>query len=151
MYSKVNTCVLQGLNGSIVEVESDLSRGLPVFNIVGLPDASIKESKERVRAAIKNSGFEFPLSRITINLAPANLKKEGSQIQQLRPRTRRRIHVSKNSRKCTAHSAKSIRLLFVCITKRNYFLSFAKSLLILAVLIWLGLGLLTFNQNASFQ
>lgn len=80
MYSKVNTCVLQGLNGSIVEVESDLSRGLPVFNIVGLPDASIKESKERVRAAIKNSGYDFPLSRITINLAPANLRKEGSQM-----------------------------------------------------------------------
>lgn len=80
MYSKINTCVLQGLNGSIVEVESDLSRGLPIFNIVGLPDISIKESKERVRTAIKNSGYEFPLSRITINLAPANLKKEGSQI-----------------------------------------------------------------------
>ena len=76
MYSKINTCVLQGLNGSIVEVEADLSRGLPVFNIVGLPDTSIKESKERVRAAIKNSGYEFPLSRITINLAPANLKKK---------------------------------------------------------------------------
>lgn len=80
MYSKINTCVLQGLNGSIVEVETDLARGLPVFNIVGLPDASIKESKERVRAAIKNSGYEFPLSRITINLAPAHLKKEGSQM-----------------------------------------------------------------------
>ncbi|MBU5426519.1 YifB family Mg chelatase-like AAA ATPase [Tissierella pigra] len=80
MYSKINTCVLQGLNGNIIEVETDLSRGLPVFNIVGLADTSIKESKERVRAAIKNSGYEFPLSRITINLAPANLKKEGSQI-----------------------------------------------------------------------
>ncbi|MBU5437721.1 YifB family Mg chelatase-like AAA ATPase [Tissierella sp. MSJ-40] len=80
MYSKVNTCVLQGLNGHMVEVETDLSRGMPVFNIVGLPDAAIKESKERVRTAIKNSGYEFPLSRITINLAPANLKKEGSQM-----------------------------------------------------------------------
>lgn len=80
MYSKINTCVLQGLNGIVVEVETDLSRGLPVFNIVGLADTSIKESKERVRAAIKNSGYEFPLSRITINLAPANLKKEGSQM-----------------------------------------------------------------------
>ena len=80
MYSKVNTCVLQGLSGSIIEVESDLSRGLPVFNIVGLPDISIKESKERVRTAIKNSGYEFPLNRITINLAPAHLKKEGSQM-----------------------------------------------------------------------
>lgn len=80
MYSKINTCVLQGLKGFVVEVESDLSRGLPVFNIVGLPDTAIKESKERVRTAIKNSGYEFPLNRITINLAPANLKKEGSQM-----------------------------------------------------------------------
>ncbi|SCL83209.1 YifB family Mg chelatase-like AAA ATPase [Sporanaerobacter sp. PP17-6a] len=80
MYSKTNTCVLQGLSGYIVEVEADLSRGLPLFNIVGLPDTSIKESKERVRTAIKNSGYVFPLSRITINLAPAVLKKEGSQL-----------------------------------------------------------------------
>ncbi len=80
MYSKINTCTLQGLDGHIIEVETDLARGLPVFNIVGLPDASIKESKERVRAAIKNRKYEFPLNRITINLAPANLKKEGSQI-----------------------------------------------------------------------
>ncbi len=80
MYSKVNTSVLQGLNASIIEVESDLSRGLPVFNIVGLGDAAIKESKERVRTAIKNSGYNFPLNRITINLAPANLRKEGSQM-----------------------------------------------------------------------
>lgn len=80
MYSKVNTCVLQGLNGYIVEVETDISRGMPVFQIVGLPDTSITESKERVRTAIKNSGFEFPLNRITVNLVPANFKKEGSQI-----------------------------------------------------------------------
>lgn len=80
MYSKVFTCVLLGLDGSLIEVECDLSRGLPMFTIVGLPDAAIKESKERVRTAIKNSGYEFPLSRITINLAPANLKKDGSQI-----------------------------------------------------------------------
>lgn len=80
MYSKLKTCVLQGLEGHVVEVEADLSRGLPVFNIVGLPDIAIKESKERVRTAIKNSGYEFPLNRITINLAPANLKKEGSQM-----------------------------------------------------------------------
>ena len=80
MYSKINTCTLQGLEGHIIEVETDLARGMPVFNIVGLPDASIKESKERVRAAIKNTGYEFPLNRITINLAPANIKKEGSQI-----------------------------------------------------------------------
>ena len=83
MYSKISTCVLQGLNGHLVEVETDLSRGMPIFNIVGLADTAIKESKERVRAAIKNSGFDFPLSRITINLAPANLKKDGSQLDLL--------------------------------------------------------------------
>lgn len=80
MYSCIKTCVLQGLEGFVVDVECDLSRGLPKFSIVGLADLSIRESSERVRAAIKNSGFEFPLSRITINLAPANLKKEGSQM-----------------------------------------------------------------------
>lgn len=80
MYSKINTCTLQGLEANIVEVESDLSNGLPQFNIVGLADISIKESKERVRTAIKNSGYTFPLNRITINLAPANLKKDGSQL-----------------------------------------------------------------------
>lgn len=80
MLSKVKTCVLYGLEGYEVDVETDLSGGLPNFNIVGLPDISIKESKERVRSAIKNCRFEFPVSRITVNLAPANLKKEGSQI-----------------------------------------------------------------------
>ncbi len=80
MYSTVKTCVLQGLNGYVVDVETDLSNGLPTFQIVGLPDASIKESKERVRSAITNSGFQFPLQRIVVNLAPASLKKEGSQL-----------------------------------------------------------------------
>lgn len=80
MYSKVNTCVLQGLNAKIINVESDLSNGLPQFNIVGLADTAIKESKERVRTAVKNSDIEFPIKRITINLAPASEKKEGSQM-----------------------------------------------------------------------
>ncbi len=80
MLSKIKTCVLYGLEGYEVDVETDLSGGLPNFNIVGLPDISIKESKERVRSAIKNNRFDFPVSRITVNLAPANLKKEGSQI-----------------------------------------------------------------------
>lgn len=81
MYSKLKTTVLIGLEGYDIEVEADLANsGLAHFNIVGLPDASIKESKERVRSAIKNSGYSFPFSRITINLAPANLQKIGSQL-----------------------------------------------------------------------
>ncbi|WP_425449203.1 YifB family Mg chelatase-like AAA ATPase [Dethiothermospora halolimnae] len=80
MLSKINTCILQGLNGYIVEVETDISNGLPGFSIVGLPDTAIRESKERVKTAIKNSGIDFPIHRITVNLAPASLKKEGSQI-----------------------------------------------------------------------
>ncbi len=78
MIYKVHSCSIYGINGYIVNVEIDLSNGLPGFDIVGLPDATIKESKERVRAAIKNSSFQFPTKRITINLAPADIKKEGS-------------------------------------------------------------------------
>ena len=80
MYSKTKTCVLNGLNGYDIDVEADLSSGLQAFNIVGLPDLSIKESKERVKSAISNSGFSILPGRVTINLAPANLKKDGSQI-----------------------------------------------------------------------
>jgi magnesium chelatase family protein len=69
---------LSGINGFSVQVEVDISNGLPGYETVGLPDAAVRESKERVRAAIKNSGFEFPMSRITVNLAPAELRKEGS-------------------------------------------------------------------------
>ncbi|MDD3840421.1 MAG: YifB family Mg chelatase-like AAA ATPase [Clostridia bacterium] len=78
MISKVKSCALIGLNGHIVEVETDISSGLPCFDIVGLPDTSVRESKERVRAAIKNSNFQFPIRRITVNLAPADIRKEGS-------------------------------------------------------------------------
>ena len=67
-----------GLDARLVEVEVDLGTGLPMFSVVGLPDATVKESRDRVRAALKNSGFQFPLKRITINLAPADLKKEGA-------------------------------------------------------------------------
>lgn len=78
MIYKVHSSSVYGINGYIVNVEIDLSNGLPGFDIVGLPDATIKESKERVKAAIKNSNFGFPNKRITINLAPADIKKEGS-------------------------------------------------------------------------
>ncbi|MDD5613658.1 MAG: YifB family Mg chelatase-like AAA ATPase, partial [Candidatus Omnitrophica bacterium] len=67
-----------GIEPYLIEIESDISRGLPQLNIVGLPDTAIKESKERVRSAILNSGFDFPAKRLTINLAPAHTKKEGS-------------------------------------------------------------------------
>jgi magnesium chelatase family protein len=78
LLSRVYSCVLKGLDGNLTAVEVDLSNGLPALAIVGLPDVAVKESKERVRAAIKNSGFDFPMKRITINLAPANMKKEGT-------------------------------------------------------------------------
>jgi magnesium chelatase family protein len=78
MLAKVSTATVVGIDGFQVEVEVDLSSGLPSFDLVGLVDTAVKEAKERVRAAIKNSGFEFPAHRIVINLAPADLKKEGS-------------------------------------------------------------------------
>ncbi len=77
MLAKVTSCALIGLEGVLVEVEVDTSPGLPSLTIVGLPDTAVKESTERVRAAIKNSGLSFPRSRLTINLAPADLRKEG--------------------------------------------------------------------------
>ena len=78
MLSLVKSGAVLGIDAYIVDVEVDLSLGLPMLNTVGLPDAAVKESKERVRAAIKNSGFDFPSRRITVNLAPADIKKEGS-------------------------------------------------------------------------
>ncbi|HUU08510.1 MAG TPA: YifB family Mg chelatase-like AAA ATPase [Dehalococcoidales bacterium] len=77
MLAKVMTCAVVGLEGEIVEVEVDISHGLPSFTIVGLPDAAVQEARERVRAAIRNSGCTFPLKRIVVNLAPAALKKAG--------------------------------------------------------------------------
>jgi magnesium chelatase family protein len=77
MIAKVKSCGLMGIDGFIVDVEVDISSGLPSFDIVGLPDAAVRESKERVRAAIKNCNLEFPVKKITINLAPAHIKKEG--------------------------------------------------------------------------
>lgn len=78
MLAKNNSCVVLGVDGHLIDVEVDVSRGLPVFATVGLPDNTVRESKDRVKAAIKNSGYEFPARRITVNLAPANIKKEGA-------------------------------------------------------------------------
>ncbi|MGE5614482.1 MAG: YifB family Mg chelatase-like AAA ATPase [Bacillota bacterium] len=78
MYSKIASCGILGIDGYIAEVETDISSGIPSFDIVGLGDTAIRESRDRVRSAVKNSGYEFPIRKITINLAPANLKKEGS-------------------------------------------------------------------------
>lgn len=79
MIVKVHTGAVCGLEGKSVIVEADFSNGLPAFDVVGLPDATVREAKERVRAAVKNSGFEFPAKRAIVNLAPADLKKEGTQ------------------------------------------------------------------------
>ena len=77
MLAKVFSCAVVGLDGIVVEVEVDTGRGLPSLVIVGLPDAAVQESRERVQAAVKNSGFYFPNSRVTVNLAPAAIRKEG--------------------------------------------------------------------------
>lgn len=78
MYSKVLSASVFGIDAFIVEIETHLDSALPAFAVVGLPDSAVKESRERVAAAIKNSNFVFPAKRITVNLAPADLKKEGS-------------------------------------------------------------------------
>lgn len=77
MLARVTSSALLGVDAYLVDVEVDLSGGLPAFNIVGLPDTAVQESRERVRSAIRNSGFDFPQRRITINLAPADVRKEG--------------------------------------------------------------------------
>ena len=77
MLAKVTSCALIGLEGVLVQVEVDTSRGMPSLVIVGLPDAAVKESSERVRAAIKNAGLVFPGKRITVNLATADIRKAG--------------------------------------------------------------------------
>ena len=78
MVSKVNSLGLFGLEAFKIEVEASTETGLPIFEIVGLPDAAVKESRNMVRSAIKNVGLSFPISRITVNLSPADIKKEGS-------------------------------------------------------------------------
>lgn len=78
MLAKVMSCAIVGLNAEVVEVEVDIIRGQPSFNLVGLPDAAVRESRDRVHSAIKNSGLTFPATkRLTVNLAPADLRKEG--------------------------------------------------------------------------
>jgi len=78
LLAKVLSSAIVGVDAHIIEVEVDISPGLPAFTTVGLPEASVKESKERVKSAISNSGYEFPVDRITVNLAPAGIKKEGT-------------------------------------------------------------------------
>lgn len=78
MLSIIKSIALHGLDGFIIDVQVDVSGGLPNLDIIGLPDTSIREAKERVRTAIKNSGYEFPSRKIVINLAPATIKKSGS-------------------------------------------------------------------------
>lgn len=78
MYGKLMSACVAGIDGVLVEVETDISNGLPFFQVVGLPDSAIRESTERVRAAVKNCGYAYPMERITVNLAPADVRKEGS-------------------------------------------------------------------------
>ncbi len=78
MITKIMSCALLGIDGIPIDVEVDTSQGFPGFSIVGLPDNAVKESKERVRLSIRNSGFQFPQGKIVVNMAPADLKKEGS-------------------------------------------------------------------------
>lgn len=78
MLAKIHSATVEGVNGLLVEVEVDIAFGLPAFATVGLPEAAVRESKDRVKAAIKNSGYEFPAHRITVNLAPADLRKAGT-------------------------------------------------------------------------
>ena len=78
MLAILDTAVVSGLRGELVRVEVDVAPGLPACHIVGLPDTALAEARERVRGAIRNSGFEYPLSRITVNLAPADRPKRGA-------------------------------------------------------------------------
>jgi magnesium chelatase family protein len=78
MLACVRTAAVFGIEASPVQVEVDVSFGIPGFTMVGLPDVSVRESRDRVRSAIRNSGFPFPMHRITVNLAPADVRKAGS-------------------------------------------------------------------------
>ncbi|MEE0338852.1 magnesium chelatase domain-containing protein, partial [Acidaminococcus fermentans] len=78
MYARTWGETTRGINGEMVTVEVDVTNGMPAFEMVGLPDTAVKEARERVKAAVKNSGFRFPDTHITVNLAPADLKKDGA-------------------------------------------------------------------------
>ena len=78
MLAKVLTGAVLGIDAHLVEVEVDIGNGMPGLTIVGLPDKTIEESRDRVRAALRNSGFEYPLRKMVINLAPADIRKEGT-------------------------------------------------------------------------
>ncbi len=78
MLFKAISAAVFGIDAYLVEVEVDISAGLPNFTTVGLPDAAVRESRERIKSAIKNCGLEFPFQNVTVNLAPADVKKEGS-------------------------------------------------------------------------
>ena len=75
MYAQIQSCVMLGLSGELIRVEVDISNGIPAFTIVGLPNAAVREAKERVRSAMLNAGIDFPLKRVTVNLSPADLPK----------------------------------------------------------------------------
>lgn len=81
MLAKIQSMGLAGLEANLIEIEVDIGGGLPQFSIVGLPDATVRESRDRVRSALKNTGFQFPAKKITVNLAPAGLKKEGAGLE----------------------------------------------------------------------
>src|SRR2546425_5252749 len=78
MLARVRSAAVFGVEAADVSVEVDVAPGLPAFTTVGLPDSTVRESRDRVRAAIKNAGFDFPMDRITVNLAPADMRKEGA-------------------------------------------------------------------------
>jgi magnesium chelatase family protein len=80
LLAKISSCTVEGIDGSIVDVEVDIQSGLPAYVTVGLPDAAVKESRERVKSAIRNSGYNFPEEKITVNLAPADTKKDGTAL-----------------------------------------------------------------------
>ena len=80
MITKINSCGLRGIDGYIISVETNVSGGFPSWEIVGLPDTSVRESKERIRSALGSFGFVIPGKRIVINLAPADVKKEGAYL-----------------------------------------------------------------------